>query len=236
MKNSNVLRCIVLDDEIHAVKLLADYVIRTNGLELVLSTTDPAAAINLIDYGNIDLIFLDIQMPDMTGIEVMNIIRQTQTKVIFTTAYPEYALSGFEYDAIDYLLKPITFERFLVAINKAKERIYSKVFDSPKLDHIFVKVEHRLQKVLFSSVFYIEGLGDYISFHIPTGKILSLERMKHIEFILPQPLFLRIHKSYIINTSHIDFVERGRIVINKEYLPIGESYKEKVRQRLGLGN
>lgn len=236
MKSSKALRCIVLDDEIHAVKLLADYVIRTNGLELVLHTTDPAAAISLIHEGNIDLIFLDIQMPDLTGIEVMNIIRQTQTKVILTTAYPEYALSGFEYDAIDYLLKPVTFERFLVAVNKAKERISVKASEAPEPDHIFVKVEHRLQKILFSSIFYIEGLGDYICFHVPAGKILSLERMKHIELILPQPLFLRIHKSYIINTSHIDFVERGRIIINKEYLPIGESYKEKVRQQLGLGS
>jgi DNA-binding LytR/AlgR family response regulator len=164
----------------------------------------------------------------------MNIIRQSQTKVILTTAYPEYALSGFEYDAIDYLLKPITFERFLVAVNKAKERISAK---SPEAsDHIFVKVEHRLQKVLFSSIFYIEGLGDYIILHTTTGKILSLERMKNMEEILPSGNFLRIHKSYIINIGQIEFLEKGRIIINKEYLPVGESYKERVRQQLGLGN
>lgn len=232
MKSGNVLRCLVLDDEIHAVKLLADYVIRTNGLELVLNTTDPTAAINLIHDGGIDLIFLDIQMPDLTGIEVMNIIRRTQTKVILTTAYPEYALSGFEYDAIDYLLKPITFERFLVAVNKAKERINAKISEAP--DHIFIKVEHRLQKVLFSSILYIEGLGDYIILHTATGKILSLERMKNMEEVLPSANFLRIHKSYIINIGHIDYFEKGRIIISKEYLPIGESYKEKVRQQLGL--
>lgn len=234
MKSGNLLRCIVLDDEIHAVKLLADYVARTNGLELELSTTDPATAINLIHDGNIDLIFLDIQMPDLTGIEVMNIIRQSRTKVILTTAYPEYALSGFEYDAIDYLLKPVTFERFLVAVNKARERISFRSLEAP--DHIFVKVEHRLQKVLFSSIFYIEGLGDYVILHTTAGKILSLERMKNMEEILPSGNFLRIHKSYIINIGQIDFLEKGRIIINKEYLPIGESYKEKVRQRLGLGS
>jgi two-component system LytT family response regulator len=232
MKSGKPLRCIVLDDEIHAVKLLADYVVRTNGLELVLNTTDPAAAINLIHEGNIDLIFLDVQMPDLTGIGVMNIIRQTQTKVILTTAYPEYALSGFEYDAIDYLLKPITFERFLLAVNKAKERISAKSPEAP--DHIFIKVEHRLQKVLFSSIFYIEGLSDYIKLHTTNGKILSLERMKNMEEILPAGSFLRIHKSYIINISQIDYLEKGRIIINKEHLPIGESYKDRVRQQLGL--
>jgi two-component system, LytTR family, response regulator len=164
----------------------------------------------------------------------MNIIRQSRTKVILTTAYPEYALSGFEYDAIDYLLKPVTFERFLVAVNKARERISFRSLEAP--DHIFVKVEHRLQKVLFSSIFYIEGLGDYVILHTTAGKILSLERMKNMEEILPAGNFLRIHKSYIINIGQIDFLEKGRIIINKEYLPIGESYKEKVRQRLGLGS
>ncbi|WP_448104204.1 LytR/AlgR family response regulator transcription factor [Pedobacter panaciterrae] len=234
MKNGNILHCIVLDDEIHAVKLLADYVMRTNGLELVLKTTDPTAAVDLIHNGNVDLIFLDIQMPNLTGIEVMNIIRQRQTKVILTTAYPEYALTGFEYDAIDYLMKPITFERFLIAVNKAKKRMNLNAPEAMEPDHIFIKVEHRLQKILFSSIHYIEGLGDYISFHTSGGRVLSLERMKHIELILPQHLFLRIHKSYIINTSHIDFVERGRIVIDKNYLPIGETYKDVVNKKLGL--
>jgi len=234
MKNGNILHCIVLDDEIHAVKLLADYVMRTNGLELVLKTTDPTAAVDLIHNGKVDLIFLDIQMPNLTGIEVMNIIRQRQTNVILTTAYPEYALTGFEYDAIDYLMKPITFERFLIAVNKAKKRMNLNAPEAMEPDHIFIKVEHRLQKILFSSIHYIEGLGDYISFHTSAGRVLSLERMKHIELILPQHLFLRIHKSYIINTSHIDFVERGRIVIDKNYLPIGETYKDLVNKKLGL--
>ncbi len=234
MRNNKVIRCIVLDDEIHAVKLLADYVLRTNELELVLKTTDPAAAIAHVNSGNVDLIFLDIQMPELTGIEVMNIIRETQTKVILTTAFSDYALSGFEYDVIDYLMKPITFERFLIAVNKAKKRMSLGIPAVMESDHVFIKVEHRLQKVLFSSIHYIEGLGDYISFHTTDGRVLSLERMKHIELILPQHLFLRIHKSYIINTSHIDFVERGRIVINKNYLPIGETYKELVNKKLGI--
>ena len=234
MSNNKVIRCIVLDDEIHAVMLLADYVLRTNELELALKTTDPATAIAHINSGNADLIFLDIQMPELTGIEVMNIIRDTQTKVILTTAFSAYALSGFEYDVIDYLMKPITFERFLIAVNKAKKRMNTSPTETVGPDHIFIKVEHRLQKVLFSSIHYIEGLGDYISFYTSAGRILSLERMKHIEFILPQHLFLRIHKSYIINTSHIDFVERGRIVINKNYLPIGNTYKELVNKKLGI--
>lgn len=229
-----MINCAIIDDEPLAREGLADYVKEVDFLALTGVCENPVELMSLMDREPVDLIFLDIQMPNLTGIEVMNIIRQRQTKVILTTAYPEYALTGFEYDAIDYLMKPITFERFLIAVNKAKKRMNLNAPEAMEPDHIFIKVEHRLQKILFSSIHYIEGLGDYISFHTSGGRVLSLERMKHIELILPQHLFLRIHKSYIINTSHIDFVERGRIVIDKNYLPIGETYKDVVNKKLGL--
>ncbi|MES2455345.1 MAG: LytTR family DNA-binding domain-containing protein [Bacteroidota bacterium] len=242
MRSNPTIRCIILDDEFPAVQLLADYVLKTAGLELILKTNVPTEAIACIAENKADLIFLDVQMPELTGIEVMNIIRHSQTKVILTTAYAEYALAGYEHDIVDYLLKPVTFERFLIAAGKAKERLNLKAVEinnesnvTGRPEYVFVKTEYRIQKILLSSILYIEALGDYIAFHTTTnGKILSLERMKNIEETLPKQDFIRIHKSYLINIHQIDYLERARIIINKEYLPIGESYKEAVKQKLGL--
>lgn len=237
MESKPSIRCIVLDDEFLAVKLLSGYIEQTGGLELVLATTRAIEAITTIKSGLADLIFLDVQMPEVTGIELMNITRNFDTKVILTTAYSQYAIEGYEHDIIDYLLKPITFTRFLVAINKAKNRLQTIPSVSPvnTPDYIFVKTEYRLQKVALSDILYLEGLRDYIAFHTTTGKILSLERMKNMDNLLPQSSFLRIHKSYLINIKNIDYIERGRIVINKEHLPIGETYKEIVKIKLGIG-
>ena len=236
MENKPPIRCIVLDDEFLAVKLLNGYIEQTGGLKLVLGTTKASEAIELIKNGLADLIFLDVQMPEITGIELMNITRNFDSKVILTTAYSQYALEGYEHDIIDYLLKPITFDRFLKAVNKAKARLQVTPSKPPVStpDFIFVKTEYRLQKVMLANILYLEGLRDYIAFHTTAGKILSLERMKNMDELLPQNSFIRIHKSYIININNIDYLERGRIVINKEYLPIGETYKETVRVKLGI--
>lgn len=226
----------VVDDEFLAIKLLGGYIEQTAGLQLLLKTTDPAGAIEAILQSPPALLFLDIEMPGITGIDLVRIIQHTGTKVIFTTAYAQYALDGYEYDVVDYLLKPITFARFLVAVNKAKKRIHELPVtrtDTPPA-YIFVKTEYRLQKVMLADILYLEGLRDYIAVHTTTGKILSLERMKNMEGILPPNIFLRIHKSYIVNIHNIDYLERGRIIINKEYLPIGETYKEAVRGKLDI--
>lgn len=239
MKASELISCVVVDDEFPAVKLLADYVQKTAGLELALKTTSAMEALAYTIANKVDLLFLDIQMPELSGLELMNIIKKTSTKVILTTAYTEYAVAGFEQDAADYLLKPITLERFLVSVGKVAARINTEKALENKgqlqsAPYIFVKTEYRIQKIVLNSIMYIEGLGDYIALHTTGGKILSLERMKNIEEALPSANFIRAHKSYIINTDHIDFIEKGRIIINKEYLPIGESYKEKIWQQLGL--
>lgn len=239
MKTASSLSCVIVDDEFPAVKLLTDYTEKTTGLELMLKTTSAIEAMSFISQNKIDLVFMDVQMPELNGIELMRIIKNSGTKVILTTAYTSYAMDGYEHDIIDYLLKPITFERFLVSVNKARTRISTEKTTTAAgratpADYIFVKTEYRVQKVPLASIQYIEGLGDYITLHTSTGKILSLERMKNIEEALPTGSFLRIHKSYIINIGHIDYLEKGRIIINKEYLPIGESYKEKVKKQLGL--
>lgn len=241
MKSANAISCVVVDDEFPAVKLLADYVEKISGFQLVLKTTAALEALSFISEHKVDLVFMDVQMPDLSGIELMNIIKNRDTKVILTTAYTEYAIDGYEHDIVDYLLKPVTFERFLIAAGKARTRIGTeKLLAKPHYavppPYIFVKTEYRIQKVLLESIQYIEGLGDYITLHTTVGRILSLERMKNIEAILPSDGFLRIHKSYIINIAQIDFIEKSRIVINKEYLPIGETYKEKVKQQLGMGS
>lgn len=234
MENKASIRCIVLDDEYLAVKLISGYVEKTTGLELTLSTTNAGEALSAIQKGSADLIFLDVQMPEITGIELMHLIQNYHIKVILTTAYPQYALDGYEYDIIDYLLKPITFERFTVAVSKAKTRLQTINQQTTAQDFLFVKTEYRLQKMPLTAIMYLEALGDYIAFHTVNGKILSLERMKNMGDILPQHKFLRIHKSYIINIDHINYIERGRIIINKEYLPVGETYKDIVRATLGI--
>jgi two-component system LytT family response regulator len=239
MRSANSISCVIVDDEFPAVKLLADYVQKTSGLELMLKTTSALEALNYLNENKVDLLFIDVQMPELSGMEIINIIKNSGTKVILTTAYTQYAIDGYEHDIIDYLLKPITFERFTIAVNKAKTRINSQnalaaTDQNTSPQYIFVKTEYRIQKVSLADIQYIEGLGDYVTLHTKAGKILSLDRMKNMEETLPSGSFLRIHKSYIINIEHIDFIEKGRIIINKEYLPVGESYKEKVRERLGV--
>lgn len=233
---SNPLRCIILDDENPAVLLLAEYVRKTPGLELVMASTKPHPILELIEQEKADLLFLDIQMPELSGIEMMQIIGQGGTKVILTTAYSEFALASYNYNVIDYLLKPITFERFATAVGKAKERFQNAVTipkNTPPA-FIFVKTEYRIKKIELSAILYIEALGDYITFNLPGEKILSLERMKNIEALLPADDFIRIHKSFIVNKRHIDFLEKGRVVIQKNYLPIGEAYKQLVKDKLGI--
>mgnify|MGYP000347069848 CR=1 FL=1 len=232
----NPLRCIVVDDEPLAVELLADYIGKTPGLQLALKTTHVLEALQSVQDGKADLLFLDIQMPELTGIQFMKIMRNA-CPVIVTTAYTEYALEGYEFDVVDYLLKPVTFERYMVAVEKAKRRL-EKTSSNPREpeapQHIFIKAEYRIQKIDLADIFYIEALRDYIAIHTPGGKILSLESLKNMEEILSANNFIRIHKSYIINTGKIEYLERGKVIINKQYLPIGDTYKDNFMARIKL--
>lgn len=240
------IRCIIVDDEPLAVALLADYVQKTPGMQIILRTSQVLEALQAVQEGKADLLFLDILMPELTGIQFMKIIRNS-CKVILTTAYAQYALDGYEHDVIDYLLKPITLDRFMIAVQKAKERLlpapaHPEIGPVPTVvplpaampTHIFIKTEYRIQKVDLGAISYIEGMRDYIAIHTGAGKILSLESMKNMEDLLPPDQFIRIHKSYLINRDKIDYIERGRVVINKLYLPIGETYKERVMGKLGI--
>ncbi len=242
MVNTGPIRCVIVDDEPLAVALLADYVSKTQGLQVVLRTTHVLEALQAVQADEADLLFLDIQMPELTGIQLMKIIKD-KCKVILITAYAQYALEGYEHDVVDYLLKPVTLDRFMIAVAKAKSRLIEgtiRVAESERpgpmkvVDHLFIKTEYRIQRVDLVSIDYIEALRDYVAIHTNAGKILTLESMRQMEASLPEEQFIRIHKSYIINRNRIDFIERGRIVIGTAYLPIGDTYKEKVREKLGI--
>lgn len=235
MSNIPSIRCVIVDDEPLAVGLLVQYVERTPGLTVVFKTTHVLEALQVIEQGEADLLFLDIHMPELSGMQFMKIIGN-RCKVILTTAYPAYALEGYEHGVVDYLLKPFSFERYMMAVTKARERLEPKTAgpaaDQP--DHIFIRAEYRIQKINFDTIFYIEALRDYVAFHTPTGKVLSLESMKKMETVLPATTFIRIHKSYIINRNKIEFLDRGKVIINGQYLPVGETYREKFMAQIGI--
>ena len=244
MTTAKNISCAVVDDEPLALKLVADYVEKTPFLQLMEQTTNPMKAIELVQQGAVDLLFLDIQMPELTGLQLMKIIGY-KCKVIITTAYPDYALDGYEFDVIDYLLKPVTFDRFLVAAHKARERLATEpavIIQAPAAttaaptNYIFVKTEYKIQKIDLANILYLEGLRDYVAIHNTAGKILTLQSMRSFQEQLPDSHFIRVHKSYLIAIDKIQFIERNRIIIANNYIPVGETYQELFQQKLNIKN
>ncbi len=231
-----MIRCLVVDDEPLALHILEDYISKMPHLELVKSTTNPIEALQLVQDGGIDLVFLDVQMPELTGIQFLR-IANGRTKVILTTAYPQYALEGYELDVIDYLLKPIAFDRFFKATQKAQSIIQPSAKTETKVettqqtdflsDFIFVKTEHKIQKVYLKDILFIEGLKDYISIFTAAERIITLQNMKKMEDALPEKHFIRVHKSYIVSLNKIDSIERSRIFISDKIIPVGDTYREE---------
>ena len=227
-----MIKCLVVDDEPLALDILIDYIEKVPALELVKATTSAFEALSLAQEGKADLIFLDVQMPELTGIQFLKIIKG-KCQVILTTAYPEYALDGYELDVTDYLLKPIAFDRFYKAVQKVTnnkilsassptETIY--VQNTP--DFIFVKTEHKIQKINLDDILYIEGLKDYISLFTPSERIITLLNMKKMEEALPSKRFIRVHKSYIVSLDKIESIERSRISIKDKIIPVGDTYRD----------
>lgn len=227
------IRCCIIDDEPLALKLLSGYVSKSPGLELILATTNPFNAIELVRQGNVDLVFLDIQMPELTGIQFIKIV-ENKCAIILTTAYKDYALQGFEYNVVDYLLKPIAYEKFFAACQKASNRLHPKQTATDAPNFIFIKSEHRQIKVNFDEIYYFESYRDYITVHTVKDKIQTLQSLRSFEALLPADKFLRIHKSNIIAIEKISTIENNRILINNTFLPIGEVYREKVNDKLQL--
>ena len=226
------MKCIVIDDEYLARLLLSDYISKIPHLELVASCETALEALNVIQNEEVDLMFLDIQMPELSGIDFLKSLTQ-KPLVIFTTAYPEYAIDGYALDVIDYLLKPFPFERFLLSVNKATTQINllkNKQGNSPK--YISIKSEHRIYKVGFQEIKYIEGLKEYVTFYLTNGKkIVTLESLKKLENTLPQQ-FIRVHRSYIVNKNEVSSLYGNMIEIGEAKISIGATYKEEVVKQL----
>ncbi len=219
------LKCIIIDDEPLAIDLLKSYVLKTSYLELVGTFNSALSAISTINERQIDLLFLDINMPQINGLEFSKTIHAS-TRIIFTTAYDQYAVEGFRVNALDYLLKPINYTDFLQATNKALE--WFKLANiSPT--SIFIKSGYRMEKIDFDNILYIENQKDYVKFHLENQKepISSLMSMQSLEEKLPSNLFMRVHRSFIVNLKKIKTIERNCIVFGKEYIPVSESYKNK---------
>lgn len=237
------IKCLVVDDEALARKLLQTYIERIPYLELVATCKNPVEASGFLQSTSIDLMFLDIQMPQISGVDFLKTLAK-RPLVIFTTAYEKYALEGYELDIIDYLLKPFGFDRFFQAVNKVPPRLNistesTKVSPSsfevaPQIekDFLLVKSEHRVHRLKYKDILYIQSMQSYVSYYTNKERILSLNTMKKLEVDLPSHQFIRIHKSYIIAIEKIEVLEGNQIVIGKIKLPIGASYREEVMKRI----
>jgi len=236
-----MIRCLVVDDEPLALHIIEDYINKIPFLQLVKATTNPIEALTLVQDGGVDLVYLDVQMPELTGIQFLK-IANGKAKVILTTAYPQYALEGYELDVIDYLLKPIAFDRFFKSAQKAQGIINptqkNQSTETPQpiqqapqsdfqSDFIFVKTEHKIQKVYLHDIMFIEGLKDYISIFTEEERIITLQNMKKMEDALPERHFVRVHKSYIVALNKIDSIERSRIFIGDKIIPVGDTYRDQ---------
>ena len=229
------LNCLVVDDEPLARSLLSDYIKKIPSLSLVSACESPLQAIEILKKNQVDLLFLDIQMPELTGIGLLKSISQ-KPMVIFTTAYSEYALQGYELDVIDYLLKPITFERFIKAVNKVQAFVTSsRGASTPQHiadDFIFVKDGTKLVKIMIHDILYVEGLKDYVTIHTKTQKVVSLQRLKSLEEQLPHSLFVRIHNSFIVSLRAINTVHKNEVEVGSALLPVGETYRKAFKESI----
>ena len=223
------IKCVIVEDEPKAMSLLEEYTSKTSFLELVAQFTEPLQAMQILhDNKNIDLVFLDINLPELTGIELAKVI-DPSVKIIFTTAYSDFAVKSYEVNTIDYLLKPITYQRFFQAITKAKKIIEAedgKNSSTKVQSHFFVKSGKNIVQINWNDIFYIEALKEYMSIVTTTDKILVYKRMSELEAIQPFN-FKRVHNSFIINIDRIEKVERVELYINKRSIPISKTYREE---------
>lgn len=223
------MRVIIADDEQLARNLVESYLDKINDAELVASCKNGIEVNDILQKEEVDLLITDIQMPELLGTDLVKSL-QDPPLVIFTTAYEDYAVEGFELSAVDYLLKPFSFDRFLMAINKAKDQLRKHNSEDVKLkkDYLTIKADHKLYKVLYEDISYIEGQREYVSFHVPSGRITALMSLKKLEESLPASQFIRCHKSYIINKTKVEALEGNSLIIQGKSIPVGQSYKEKV--------
>lgn len=229
-----ILKCAIVDDEPLALELLKSYVKKTPVLELNGAYSSAIEAMKMLPDNPVDLLFLDIQMPELNGLEFSHMVPE-DTRIVFTTAFGQYALDGYKVNALDYLLKPISYTDFLQSVNKAVQWFDRKrVTDNEptdKPDFIYVKSDYKLIQISLKDILYIEGLKDYVKIHLEgeSRPILSLTSLKALEEKLPTDRFIRVHRSYIVQKQKIRVIDKARIVFGKEYIPVSESYKQELQ-------
>ncbi|MBF9141228.1 response regulator transcription factor [Hymenobacter sp. BT439] len=250
------MTCAILDDEPLALELLADYCSQVPFLELRGQFHDALAGLAFLQDNPVDVVFMDIHMPRLTGLQLVQLLPPPAPRVIFTTAYDQYAVQSYTLNAADYLLKPIAFDRFLQAVAKVRHASpsataapatsASAVPEAPgpapapapaPADAMFVKNEHRLQRVAFDDILYIEGMKEYLLLHTASaGKILTLQSFRRVEEVLPPERFARIHKSFMVALSRIEHVERGKVQVAGRLLPVGDTYRESFAELIRAHN
>ena len=230
-----MMNCIVVDDEMPARVLLESYVAKIPEIKLIAVCKNAEEAIEIINKNSVDLIITDIQMPGKSGTDFIKSLEKIPL-VIFSTAYRDYAMEGFELDAVDYLLKPYSFERFQKAITKALSYFELKGKQVPSADlkttYLTIKADHKLYKVQYADIRYIEGMREYVSFYTPTGRITALMSLKFLEQNLPQEIFVRCHKSYIVNKNVVEALDGHNLIIQGKQIPVGQLYKEDVLKNI----
>ena len=232
-----MITTVAIDDEPLALQLIEGYIKKTTGLKLAAKFDNPIDASDFLRNNIIDIVFVDIQMPDLSGIELTRLLEKGP-KVIFTTAYEKYALEGYKLEVVDYLLKPFSYEEFMSAVNKAIRLINLEKKVPAKIDtndeFLFLKSDYKIRRINFNDILYIEGLKDYVKIytHGNPRPLMTLSTLKLLESKLPASKFMRVHRSFIVNTGKIDTVERSRIVFGKKYIPVSDQYKEKFQDYL----
>jgi two-component system, LytTR family, response regulator len=229
-----MMTCIAIDDEPKALEVIERYCQKISLANLKATFREPLKAIEFLNREKVDLIFLDINMPDISGMQLLQTL-SPRPLIIFTTAYSQYAVESYELNALDYLLKPVTFERFLMAINKAAAALSSKNTTGMDEDAaVFIKSGPQTHRVKVSEILYLEKNGNYITVHRKDGNILIRENMGDIFDLVPTADFIRVHKSYVVGIRHISMIEVHQLIVNGEKIPIGSTYRDSIRDRLGI--
>jgi DNA-binding LytR/AlgR family response regulator len=219
------IKCIIIDDEVLAIEILENYISRIPYLKLCAKFNNGIDALEFIKSNPIDLLFIDIQMPDITGIEFLRLLNK-EVNVVFTTAYPEYALEGYDFNPVDYLVKPISFEKFMRAVSRVKIGSVSPPINATlESEFVYIKAKGKSIQLQFSDILFIEGLKDYVIFHTSTGKHISYHGMKELENKLPDNRFVRVHKSFIVAIDKIQEIEGNEIKIGGNKIPVGRHFK-----------
>lgn len=226
--------CIIVDDEPLAREVLEKYIKECTLLQLEASCNSAFEAMEILDRTLVDIVFLDINMPKLSGLSMIRSLDRSP-EIIFTTAYPEFAVEGFELDAADYLVKPFSFERFLKAVNKAIKRVDNLGTGQSPTDrkkYLMVKADGKIYQVRYSTICFLEAMGDYVRIHTDEGVMTTYDTLKNMEEILPEDLFLRVHRSYLISLDKIRFLEGNRLRVKDNDIPVGKSYREELLKRM----